>query len=120
MIRALLVAAVVVLGMGGCGSKSEPAAPSSSTKIDLSSLPVTLEGELVGYERGEFTRIPMRYDSATDTVTIGARAGGYSGMVKDRMFNVRWIREGRKAPSVFEAKADRAVHYDGSEIEVKP
>ncbi|MEO8020152.1 MAG: TIM-barrel domain-containing protein, partial [Pseudomonadota bacterium] len=35
------------------------------------------DGVTYGYERGEFARIPMRYDAAKGTLTIGARSGSY-------------------------------------------
>ncbi len=49
-----------------------------------------------GYERGEFARIPLRYDAAKGTLTIGARAGSYPGMPEERTFKVRWIKAGRQ------------------------
>ena len=33
------------------------------------------DGVSYGYERGEFARIPLRYDAAKGTLTIGARVG---------------------------------------------
>ena len=56
------------------------------------------DGVSYGYERGEFARIPLRYDAAKDTLTIGARSGSYKGMPEKRTFRVRWIQGRRKAP----------------------
>src|SRR5262249_8337285 len=37
------------------------------------------DGHTYGYERGEFSRIPIDWNDATGTLTIGARAGSYKG-----------------------------------------
>jgi alpha-D-xyloside xylohydrolase len=40
------------------------------------------------YERGAFTRIPMRWDDRRQTLTIGKRAGSFPGMLARRTFDV--------------------------------
>ena len=77
------------------------------------------DGVSYGYERGEFARIPMRYDDATGTLTIGARAGSFPGMPETRTFNVRWIKAGAKAPADLDAAADASVEYKGAEVTVE-
>jgi alpha-D-xyloside xylohydrolase len=76
------------------------------------------DGVSYGYERGEFARIPLRYDAAKGTLVIGARAGSYKGMPAKRTFHVRWIRDGAKAPADLDAKADATVEYEGAEVTV--
>ncbi|HEY6123715.1 MAG TPA: TIM-barrel domain-containing protein, partial [Steroidobacteraceae bacterium] len=76
------------------------------------------DGVSYGYERGEFARIPLRYDSAKGTLTIGARSGSYSGMPEERTFKVRWIKEGSRAPADLDAAADATVEYKGAEVTV--
>ena len=76
------------------------------------------DGVSYGYERGEFARIPLRYDAAKGTLTIGARAGTYPGMPVERTFRVRWIKAGAKAPAEFDAAADKTVQYKGAEVVV--
>jgi alpha-D-xyloside xylohydrolase len=76
------------------------------------------DGVSYRYERGEFARIPMRYDAARGTLTIGARSGSYTGMPEERTFKVRWIKEGGKAPSDLDAPADATVEYKGAEVTV--
>ena len=71
-----------------------------------------------GYERGEFARIPLRYDAAKGTLTIGARSGKYPGMPETRTFKVRWIKAGGKAPADLDAAADASVEYSGAEATV--
>jgi alpha-D-xyloside xylohydrolase len=77
------------------------------------------DGVSYGYEKGEFSRIPMRYDAASGTLTIGERSGSYPGMPEERTFNVRWIKDGAKAPSDLDAKADATVSYKGAEVTLK-
>ncbi|HET9865231.1 MAG TPA: TIM-barrel domain-containing protein, partial [Steroidobacteraceae bacterium] len=76
------------------------------------------DGVSYGYEEGEFSRIPLRYDAARGTLTIGARSGSFPGMPEERTFKVRWIKDGGKAPSDLDAKADATVSYKGAAVEV--
>lgn len=78
------------------------------------------DGVSYGYEKGEFARIPLRYDAAKGVLTIGARTGSYPGMTEKRTFKVRWIKAGAKAPADLDATADATVEYVGSEITVGP
>ena len=71
------------------------------------------------HERGEFMRIPMRFDSGTGTVTIGARMGGYPAMPEKRTIHVRWIKEGAKPPVDFDATPDATIVYTGAEASAK-
>jgi alpha-D-xyloside xylohydrolase len=77
------------------------------------------DGVSYGYEKGEFSRIPMRYDAAKGTLTIGERAGSYPGMPEERTFNVRWIKAGAAAPSDLDAKPDATVRYKGAAVTVE-
>ena len=76
------------------------------------------DGVSYGYERGEFARIPLRYDAAKGTLTIGARSGSYPGMPASRTFKVRWIKGG-KAPADLDAAADSSVEYSGAEVTIE-
>jgi alpha-D-xyloside xylohydrolase len=78
------------------------------------------DGVTYGYERGEFARIPLRYDAAKGTLKIGARQGSYKGMPEKRVFKVRWIKDGAKAPAELDAAADATVEYSGAELTVGP
>jgi alpha-D-xyloside xylohydrolase len=46
------------------------------------------DGHTYGYERGEFARVPIDWNDATRTLTIGARSGSYPGMPANRTFAV--------------------------------
>jgi alpha-D-xyloside xylohydrolase len=77
------------------------------------------DGVSYGYERGEFARIPLRYDADKGTLTIGARSGSFPGMPETRTFKVRWIKAGGKAPAELDAAADTSVEYKGAEVTVE-
>ncbi len=77
------------------------------------------DGVSYGYEKGEFARIPIRYDAAAGTLTIGARSGSFPGMAEERTFKVRWIKDGAAAPSDLDAKPDATVSYKGAEVVVR-
>jgi alpha-D-xyloside xylohydrolase len=76
------------------------------------------DGVSLGYQRGQFSRIPIAYDDATGTVTIGARAGTFAGMVGERTFNVRWIAGTSRNAANFEARPDATVRYSGEPVTV--
>jgi alpha-D-xyloside xylohydrolase len=70
------------------------------------------------YLRGEYSRIPLRYDEKTGTVTIGKREGQYKGMVAKRTFKVHFIKPGVSSAETMDA-ADQEITYDGKEVTLK-
>jgi len=77
------------------------------------------DGVTYGYEKGAFARIPIRWNEATRTLTIGKREGSFTGMQKERTFEVVLVSKAKPVGFSFAPKADRSVHYDGAPIEVK-
>ena len=77
------------------------------------------DGASNGYQRSEFSRIPIRYDEDAGALAIGARAGTYDGMPATRTFHVRWITDGEGGADNFEAGADQTVTYAGRAIVVR-
>ena len=78
------------------------------------------DGVTYGYEKGQFSRIPLRYDAAKGALVIGARIGSYTGVVEQRKFHVRWIKEGGKPAADLDARPDATVDYNGAEVTVGP
>ncbi len=77
------------------------------------------DGASYGYERGEFTRIPFRWDDAKRTLSLGARTGKFAGMLAERTFQVVLVEATKpvgysEAPSVA-----RTVRYQGDAVEMK-
>lgn len=63
-------------------------------------------GDGYQYEKGESTEIPLKWDDAEKTLTIGARRGSYPGMAKAREFKVVC------------GTVSKTVRYDGSPVVV--
>jgi alpha-D-xyloside xylohydrolase len=68
------------------------------------------------YLSGVFSRIPLRYDEASGTLTIGARAGSWPGMTERRTINVRWMRP--DSPLELDAAPDATIDYSGAQQSV--
>jgi alpha-D-xyloside xylohydrolase len=49
------------------------------------------EGTNYNYEKGFYTNIPITWNEAGKTLTIGKRTGNYAGMLNKRTFNIIWI-----------------------------
>lgn len=60
------------------------------------------------YEKGAYTEIPMTWNNAKRTLTIGARKGAYEGMLQTRQFTVKTV-DGK----------EKVVTYKGKKIQVK-
>lgn len=76
------------------------------------------DGLSYGYERGAFARIPIAWDDAIATLTIGRREGSFPGMLASRTFEVVLVARGKPVGFSFEPRPDRVVRYDGSEVEL--
>ena len=46
------------------------------------------DGLTYAYEKGEFSTIPIHWDEASRTLTIGGREGSFPGMLEKRAFHV--------------------------------
>ncbi len=77
------------------------------------------DGVSYGYERGEASRIPLTWNEAAGTLTIGARQGSFPGMLHERTFELVWV--GKGAPVAFDADGapKRVVRYGGSQLVVR-
>ncbi len=76
------------------------------------------DGVTNGYTRGAFTRIPLTYDDKTGALTIGARIGGYPGMVANRTFRVKFVRPGVATATGLDS-FDNEVAYSGAAVTIK-
>jgi alpha-D-xyloside xylohydrolase len=74
------------------------------------------QGEDMGYARGEFARIPLRWDDAARKLTIGVREGRFPGMAALRRIGVVIQGDGESG-SVFVREPLRWVDYDGTATE---
>ena len=77
------------------------------------------DGATYGYERGECARIPLLWDNAARTLTIGARIGSFPGMLAERTFRIVLVTPA-SASGYDKASADgRTVHYTGEAVAVR-
>lgn len=71
------------------------------------------DGASYGYERGECTRIPFQWDEAKRTLTVGDRAGKFSGMLDERTIQVVLVEAGKPVGFSFEPAVARTIRYKG-------
>jgi len=77
------------------------------------------DGVSYGYEKGEYSRIPMSWNEASRTLTIGQRQGEFPKMLARRTFNVVFVSKEKAVPFALDAKGDKSVEYSGEAVEVK-
>ncbi|MGA3161043.1 MAG: TIM-barrel domain-containing protein [Terracidiphilus sp.] len=77
------------------------------------------EGDSYRYERGVHAIIPLHWDDAARTLTIGARAGSYPGMAAGHTFNVVIVADGHGTGAEPAQIPDKAIQYSGDKIEAK-
>jgi alpha-D-xyloside xylohydrolase len=76
------------------------------------------DGETYDYEKGIHATIPLTWNDATNTLTIGARTGEFPGVLKQRTFHVVFVGEGHGAGVGETAEPDKSVTYDGNAVSV--
>ncbi len=78
------------------------------------------QGDTYNYEKGEKATIPIDWNDASQTLTIGARSGSYPGMPAHREFHVVFVGENHGAGPGITENPDRTVDYSGSRVIVHP
>jgi alpha-D-xyloside xylohydrolase len=77
------------------------------------------EGDSYRYEKGAYATIPLAWDDASKTLTIGTRKGEFPEMLKERTFNVILVKEKHGDGLAITEKPDQVVKYNGAEVKVK-
>jgi alpha-D-xyloside xylohydrolase len=77
------------------------------------------DGVTCAYEKGAFTRIPIHWDDAAKTLTIGKRQGSFVGALSERTFHLVLVSKQKPVPFSFTPQADRTLHYNGDRIVAK-
>jgi len=77
------------------------------------------EGDTYDYEKGAYAVIPIAWDDAKSTLTLGARTGSYPGMPAKRTFRVILVGPGHGAGAGVAATVDKEIVYDGKSVSVK-
>lgn len=69
------------------------------------------DGETYAYEKGAFSTIPITWNQAKQTLTIGARQGAYAGMPQSRTFSVHLLQSG--------PTNGQPVRYSGKAVSIR-
>ena len=70
------------------------------------------------YESGAYTTIPMHWDDASRTLSIGTRQGNYKGMLRKRTFRVVLVGPGH-AVGQADDEVDQVLTYRGKAVDIK-
>ena len=76
------------------------------------------DGLTYGYEKGKFSTIPISWDEASGTLTIGARQGTFPGALEKRSFRVVLVDPSHPVPYDPDASG-QPLSYDGSSISLR-
>ena len=78
------------------------------------------ENDGYAYEKGAFATIPISWNDATQTLTIGDRKGSFPGMLQTRTFHVVFVGENHGVGIGPEPRADKTLSYAGRTMSVTP
>jgi alpha-D-xyloside xylohydrolase len=77
------------------------------------------QGDNYNYEKGVFATIPLTWNEASGTLTIGGRNGKFPGMLKERTFRVVFVDESHGISGNETERADAIVKYAGKTVMVQ-
>lgn len=75
------------------------------------------EGTNYNYEKGKYTTISFHWDERSHSLTIDNRQGDFSGMLKERYFNIVTV-DSSKGQGIDVSKDGKLVKYSGKRIKV--
>ena len=78
------------------------------------------ENDNYNYEKGAYATIPLHWDDAKQTLTIGDRKGSFPGMLDHRTFRVVFVGENHGVGIAPSENPDKRVEYSGKQIRVSP
>ncbi|MFZ0337154.1 MAG: DUF5110 domain-containing protein, partial [Terracidiphilus sp.] len=76
-------------------------------------------GDGYDYERGAHATIPIHWNNATRTLTLGARQGSYPGMAAGHTFKVVMVSAGHGVGGDATASPDKTIRYTGASAEAR-
>jgi alpha-D-xyloside xylohydrolase len=77
------------------------------------------EGDSYRYADGAHAIIPIHWDDAARTLTIGARSGSFAGMPQEHRFNVVLVGPGHGVGGEVTEGPDKVVRFDGTSVTLK-
>jgi len=78
------------------------------------------ENDGYNYEKGVYATIPLHWDDAKQTLTIGERKGTFPGMLMERRLQIVFVRENHGGGITAESKPDKVLTYSGKRTSVTP
>jgi alpha-D-xyloside xylohydrolase len=78
------------------------------------------ENDGYNYEKGVYATIPLHWDDAKQTLTIGERKGTFPGMLMERRLQIVFVTENHGAGITAESKPDKVLTYSGKQTSVTP
>jgi len=78
------------------------------------------DGLTYDYEKGVYATIPLHWDDAQHTLTIGARQGSFPGGLEHRTFNIVWVGPGHGVGASPSGTFDKTVSYEGTAVTAQP
>jgi alpha-D-xyloside xylohydrolase len=76
------------------------------------------ENDNYDYEKGAYATIPVHWDDAARTLTIGDRKGKFPGMLENRSFRVVFVGDNHGVGINQTDEADKVVQYSGKQVTV--
>jgi len=76
------------------------------------------ENDTYNYEKGAYATIPLHWDDAAHTLTIGDRKGQFLGMLENRSFHVVFVGENHGVGPNPADEVDQVVQYSGKQTTV--
>ncbi|WP_347304641.1 TIM-barrel domain-containing protein (plasmid) [Croceibacterium sp. TMG7-5b_MA50] len=77
------------------------------------------DGTTHGYQQGQRSAVPISWNDAAGTLTIGARQGSWPGMAGQRAISVRFHQPDRAVAPDFSENGEHSLTYDGTAVTVR-
>jgi len=78
------------------------------------------EADGYNYEKGVFATIPITWNDASKSLTIGERTGNFPGMLEKRTFHIVFVAQQHGVGIDAEPKPDKTVRYAGRALSISP
>jgi alpha-D-xyloside xylohydrolase len=77
------------------------------------------ENDNYNYEKGRYARFLIKWDDKSRRLMISDTKGTFSGMLKNRVFNIVLVKANHGTGSEITATIDKTVRYTGKMISVQ-
>jgi alpha-D-xyloside xylohydrolase len=76
------------------------------------------EGTNYNYEKGAYSNIQINYQENLKKLTIEDRKGSFTGMIKNRTFQIVFINHDNEKSLDFSRKGDQTIKYSGKKVTI--